>query len=92
MTDLFSLIDERYLGRLRYLSIGHSTEWQIEDEVLGALESCVFELDKENWLERRWHYEDVDFTDTRDLEYEQWITDTSMGRKMRPRFRLLKNR
>ena len=92
MTDLFTLIDERYLGRLRYLNIGHSTEWQIEDEVLGALESSVYEQDKESWLECRWHYKDVDFTDTRDLEYEQWITDTRLGRKMRPWFRLLKNR
>ncbi|KAI4611530.1 hypothetical protein J4E83_000299 [Alternaria metachromatica] len=92
MTDLFTLIDERYLGRLRYLNIGHSTEWQIEDEVLGALESSVYEQDKESWLGRRWHYEDVDFTDTRGLEYEQWITDTRLGRKMRPWFRLLKNR
>ncbi|CAI9627252.1 hypothetical protein CC77DRAFT_977900 [Alternaria alternata] len=92
MTDLFTMIDERFLGRLRYLSIGWSTEWQSEDEVLGALDSSIDDLDKENWLERRWHYQDLDFTDTRDMEYEQWRTNTAMGRRMRPRFRLLKNR
>lgn len=92
MTDLFTMIDERFLGRLRYMSIGWSTEWQSEDEVLGALDSSIDDLDKENWLERRWHYQDLDFTDTRDMEYEQWRTNTAMGRRMRPRFRLLKNR
>ncbi|KAL1796968.1 hypothetical protein ACET3X_005508 [Alternaria dauci] len=92
MTDLFIMIDERFLGRLRYLNIGYSTEWQSEDEVLGALEFSLDDLDKENWLERRWHYQDVDFTDTRNMEYGQWRTNTAMGRRMRPRFRLLKNR
>ncbi|RMZ72915.1 f-box domain [Pyrenophora seminiperda CCB06] len=92
-TDLYSLIDERWLGRLRYLSIGQSTEWDrgVEmEEQLGALEALLLEeLDRENWVEGRWHYEGVA---ERGMEYETWIKETSVGRKMRPRFRVLKNR
>ncbi|XP_014551301.1 hypothetical protein COCVIDRAFT_113327 [Bipolaris victoriae FI3] len=95
-TDLYSLIDERWLGRLRYLNIGVSTEWHMEyAEELGALEYLlVEELDKENWIEARWHYEDVWslIGTTRNMDYEEWINGTTLGRKMRPRFRLLQNR
>ncbi|ENI09692.1 hypothetical protein COCC4DRAFT_124867 [Bipolaris maydis ATCC 48331] len=95
-TDLYSLIDERWLGRLRYLNIGVSTEWDKEyGEELGALESLlVEELDKENWIEGRWHYEDIWslIGTTRNMDYEEWINGTTLGRKMRPRFRLLQSR
>ncbi|KAF1947247.1 hypothetical protein EJ02DRAFT_138189 [Clathrospora elynae] len=93
ITDLYSLIDERFLGRLRYLNIAQSTEWENEnDGELGALEALLLEdLDKENWQQRRWHYEDAAITGT-SLDYERWIRETAMGWKMRPRFRLLRNR
>ena len=95
-TDLYSLLDERYLGRLRYLTIGSSTEWDKEyaDE-LGALEYLlVEELDRENWTEARWHYENIYalLGTTRNMEYDKWISETSLGRKMRPRFRVVQNR
>ncbi|KAF1838487.1 hypothetical protein BDW02DRAFT_488890 [Decorospora gaudefroyi] len=92
-TDLYAMIDERFLGRLRYLNIAQSTDWANENEgdELGALESLlVEELDKENWLERRWHYEEVPFTEMSRMSYEQWISETATGRKMRPRFKVLK--
>lgn len=95
-TDLYSLIDERYLGRLRYLSVGASTEWDKEsEEELGALEYLlVEELDRENWVERRWHYGEVAeaLGSTRNVDYDDWRENTALGRKMRPRFRLLKSR
>ncbi|KNG44244.1 F-box domain containing protein [Stemphylium lycopersici] len=95
-TDLYTLVDERYLGRLRYLSVGASTEWDKEsEEELGALEYLlVEELDRENWVERRWHYGEVAeaLGSTRLVDYDEWRETTALGRKMRPRFRLLKSR
>jgi hypothetical protein len=90
--DLYALIDERFLGRLRYLNIAQSTEWAIEQEgaEIGALELLLKdELDRENWEERRWHYSNVPPTS---MTYERWIAETNMGRKMRPHLRILKNR
>ncbi|KAF2034431.1 hypothetical protein EK21DRAFT_56775 [Setomelanomma holmii] len=91
--DLYALIDERFLGRLRRLNIAQSTEWMTvqDDAEVGALELLTEEVDRENWLERRWHYKDVVPT-SRDITYERWITETQMGRRMRPRLRILKNR
>lgn len=95
-TDLYSLLDERYLGRLRYVSIGSSTEWDKENEAeLGALEYLLCEeLDRENWIEGRWHYEEIyaSLGTTHNLDYGEWIAETPLGRKMRPRFRVLQNR
>ncbi|CAO2657678.1 Nn.00g038040.m01.CDS01 [Neocucurbitaria sp. VM-36] len=93
--DLYSLIDERFLGRLRYLDIAQSTDWESENEgaELGALENLlVEELDKENWMERRWHYEGLTVTGTTEMTYERWIRETRTGQKMRPRLRILRNR
>lgn len=92
--DLYSLIDERFLGRLRYLDIAQSTEWENENEgaELGALEQLLTEeLDKENWMERRWHYEDLTSADSTEMTYERWISETGMGKRMRPRMRILKD-
>jgi hypothetical protein len=94
VTDLYALIDERFLGRLRYLSIAQSTEWENENEggELEALKTLlVEELDKENWLEKRWHYKDVATMGMLHMSYEQWTTETTKGRKLGPRFRLLRN-
>jgi hypothetical protein len=93
-TDLYALIDERFLGRLRYLSIAQSTDWEneIEGGELEALKTLlVEELDKENWLEKRWHYDDVASASMLHMGYERWTTETTEGRKMRPQFRLLRN-
>lgn len=92
--DLYTLIDERFLGRLRYLNIARSTEWELENEgaELAALDSLlVEELDKENWLERRWHYQWLEIADTK-MTYERWIGQTGIGRRMKPSMRILKNR
>lgn len=91
--DLYSLIDERWLGRLRYLDIAVSTGWEAVNEgaELGALEYLLCEeLDRENWEKRRWHYEGVGGVGG--MSYERWIAETATGWKMRPRMRLLRNR
>lgn len=90
--DLYALIDERFLGRLRFLNIAKSTEWMnvSENAELGALEMLLTdELDKENWVGRRWHY--ADLPPMGDLTYEQWVK-TEKGQKMRAKLRILKNR
>jgi hypothetical protein len=95
VTDLYALIDERFLGRLRYLSIAQSTVLASENErgELEALKTLLVEdLDEENWLARRWHYEDVIFEGMAHMSYKRWTTETVVGRRMRPRFRLLRNR
>ncbi|KAH7405751.1 hypothetical protein DE146DRAFT_690543 [Phaeosphaeria sp. MPI-PUGE-AT-0046c] len=91
--DLFLLIDERFLGRLRYLNVAQSAEWGMEQDSaeLGALEMLVDELDKENWEEKRWHYADVP-TMGETWTYERWRGETGMGKRMRPMMRVLKNR
>lgn len=92
--DLYALIDERFLGRLRYLNVAQSTEWGIENDgaELGALEMLVVdELDRENWVGRRWHYGDVPAMDEV-WTYERWKSETGVGRRMRPVVRLLRNR
>lgn len=94
MPDLHSLIDDRFLGRLRYLNIAQSTEWEDESQIgeLGALEEVLEELDKENWVQGRWHYEGVVFMGgTTSMSYEQWI-ETGLGKKMRPRLKVLYGR
>jgi hypothetical protein len=90
--DLYALMDERFLGRLRWLGIAASAEWGREDEgaEIGALEMLLTdELDRESWEEGRWHYEGVK---RMGLGYERWIRETGMGRRMRPRLRVMKNR
>jgi hypothetical protein len=90
--DLYALIDDRFLGRLRYLNIAQSTEWGCEQEgaELEALEMLLVEVDKENWEQRRWHYADVPPLGV--PGYEWWVEQTEMGRRMRPRMRVLKTR
>jgi hypothetical protein len=91
--DLYNLIDERFLGRLRWLKIAHSTEWaKVSDGAeVGALEMLLVELDRENWEHRRWHYENVPRMGE-DVSYERWIEDTHVGQRMKPSLRMLKNR
>lgn len=92
--DLYALMDERFLGRLRYLNIAQSTQWASEQEgaEIGALELLLTgELDKETWIERRWHYGSIAPTNA-DMTYERWVSGTSVGRDMRPRLRILRNR
>ncbi|KAF1913553.1 hypothetical protein BDU57DRAFT_314902 [Ampelomyces quisqualis] len=92
--DLYALIDERFLGRLRFLNIAQSTGWGLEQDgaELEALEMLLRdEVDKENWVHRRWHYKHVPST-SEAVTYESWIRDTAMGRRMRPALRVLQNR
>lgn len=92
--DLYNLIDERFLGRLRWLDIARSTEWELENEgaEVAALEFLlVEELDRENWEERRWHYEGVGGSVAEDMSFGGW-KETSLGWSMSPRVRILTNR
>jgi hypothetical protein len=91
--DLYALIDDKFLGRLRFLNIAQSTEWAVEQEgaEIGALELLLEELDKENWEMRRWHYWDLPPLD-KDVTYEKLVNETEVGRRMRPRLRMLKTR
>lgn len=89
--DLYALIDERFLGRLRWLDVARSCEWHgVGDGAeLEALEMLlVDDLDRENWTERRWHYEGVDRRGA--ATYEEWL-ETGIGRRMGARLRILKN-
>lgn len=92
--DLYGLIDERFLGRLRWLSIAQSSEWENEHEgaEIGALEMLLCDdLDRENWVLRRWHYADVEGWGAGDGAYDAWLK-TGVGRRMAPRLRILKDR
>jgi hypothetical protein len=93
--DLYALIDNRFLGRLRWVKIAASTEWmKVSDGAdIGALEMLVNEVDEENWRERRWHYADISLVEgDKKEDYERWIEGTRMGRRMRPSLRMLPNR
>lgn len=89
--DLFTLIDERFLGCLRYVNIAQSTGWASKDEAaeVDALELLLHELDKENWDERRWHYEPF----LGQYENLSWglFMQSGKGKGMRPRLRMLKD-
>ena len=92
--DLYTLIDDRYLGRLRYLNIAQSSEWENEQEgaEIGALEMLLIDdLDRENWEKRRWHYEGLDIPGGGALNYDDW-RKTPQGRRMGARMRMLKDR
>ncbi|KAI8937579.1 hypothetical protein NX059_005293 [Plenodomus lindquistii] len=93
--DLYTLIEERFLGRLRWLGIARSTEWEQESEgaEVAALEHLLCEeLDRENWENRRWHYEGVGGSVPEGMGYERWREETSTGRRMRPYLRILGKR
>jgi len=86
-------MDTRYFGRLRRLYLAASTGWQFRDEGAEweALRDLLLqELDKENWIERRWHYEGLRGV-PEGMTYEEWIEETPLGRKMRPRAAILKD-
>ncbi|KAJ4346185.1 hypothetical protein N0V95_005601 [Ascochyta clinopodiicola] len=90
--DLYTLIDERFLGRLRWLNIAQSAEWENEQEgaEVGALEMLLCDdLDRENWEKRRWHYAGLGLGEG--AKYEDWLR-TPQGRRMAPRLRMLKDR
>jgi hypothetical protein len=81
---LYALIDQRFLGRLRYLNIANSTEWEKEHDgaEIGALELLLEEVDKETWVERRWHYENVASASV-DMSYERWVNGTNPRPKLK---------
>lgn len=92
--DLYTLVEERFLGRLRWLSIARSTEWGIDNDGVDveALHHVLTqELDRENWEQRRWHYEDVGKSVPDGFVYERWIKETAVGQRMRPYVRILRN-
>lgn len=90
--DLYTLIDERFLGRLRWLTLARSTEWERENDGadVAALEHLLTsELDRENWENRRWHYQNVGEHVPHGFGYDRWIAETAMGQRMRPWVRIL---
>lgn len=90
--DLYNLIDERYLGRLRWLNIAQSSEWENEHEgaEVGALEMLLRDdLDRESWEQRRWHYEGLEWSG--EGGWAEWVR-TAQGRRMGARLRVLRDR
>ncbi|OAG06717.1 uncharacterized protein CC84DRAFT_1163040 [Paraphaeosphaeria sporulosa] len=91
LVDLWDLIDTRFLGRLRRLSVAASSGWERVDE--GALWETVRlgleALDQENWEARRWHYEGLKGV-PEGMAYEEW-RGTLAGWRERPRAVVLRN-
>ncbi|PSN70034.1 hypothetical protein BS50DRAFT_302939 [Corynespora cassiicola Philippines] len=90
--DLYMLIDERFLGRLRWLKIAQSSGWKHKESgaEVEALEMLIVEsLDKENWENRRWHYEGLTGV-PEGMKYEEW-KETSKGKAMAPWVRMLRH-
>ncbi|KAF2200722.1 hypothetical protein GQ43DRAFT_449310 [Delitschia confertaspora ATCC 74209] len=88
--DLFTMIDERYLSRLRYIYIAESTGWtkhEDEGDEIGAIRECLTELDQENWENRRWHYRDIDAPNG--VTYEEWISNPQ-NKKWKPRVEVVR--
>jgi len=86
--DLLDLLEERYLGRLRYIDIEKLTGWEGRDEgegleVLQEMEA----MDRESWDARRWHYEQYEGLYTK-LSWNDWI-QTTEGSKFCPRVRFV---
>ncbi|KAF2791137.1 hypothetical protein K505DRAFT_351494 [Melanomma pulvis-pyrius CBS 109.77] len=89
--DLFGLVDEGVLGRIRYIDIAMSTGWKRDEGAeLDAIEMLLLgEVDKENWEKRRWHYEGLSGV-PQGMGYDAW-RETPMGRRMGARVRVLRN-
>ncbi|KAF2709825.1 hypothetical protein K504DRAFT_432796 [Pleomassaria siparia CBS 279.74] len=90
--DLFALVDERVLGRIRTINIAASTGWMANESAeLEALEMVlVNEVDKESWEARRWHYADLKGIES-GITYLDWVA-TPMGARMRARVNVIRNR
>lgn len=88
--DLYELVDKRYLGRLRHVSVAQSTGWQGVEEgaELEALGLLLEEVDRESWEKGRWGYEGMK---RGWAKYEEWV-ESGVGRRMRPWVRVLRNR
>lgn len=92
--DLYDLVDNRFLGRLRWVTVAKSTGWDNAEEgaELEALsELLVDELDRENWEKRRWHYENLSKV-PEGMKYREWINTTAVGQRMRAKLMVLDNR
>ncbi|KAF2467228.1 uncharacterized protein BDR25DRAFT_327483 [Lindgomyces ingoldianus] len=89
--DLFELMDQRFLGRLRYIAVAKSTGWQREEEgaEVDALELLLEQLDQENWQKRRWHYKGLEVPVDCGIGYRFWC-QTAQGKMMRSRLRMLR--
>ena len=71
-----------------------STGWGHEsnsEELEALAELIVYELDKENWENRRWHYEGLGPVGE-GMTYREWINTTELGKKMRAMVIVLENR
>lgn len=81
--DLLDLLEERYLGRVRYIDIERATGWEERDEgesqeVLQEMEA----MDRESWEARRWHYEGYEGL-YKTISWSEWI-GTKEGARFRP--------
>ncbi|KAF2257624.1 hypothetical protein CC78DRAFT_538403 [Lojkania enalia] len=94
--DLFTLIDERFLGRIRQVDIASSVGWHAKDDggEIEAVATALIECDKENWIEGRWHYSDRFGFGKKEREklgaYEAWRA-TERGTRTAPRLRVYKD-
>ncbi|KAF2192498.1 hypothetical protein K469DRAFT_717041 [Zopfia rhizophila CBS 207.26] len=88
--DMWEMLEQRYLGRLRWVLVAKSTQWPDGENgaELDALEGLLHEVDKENWERRRWHYEDLQVPS--DWIYERWY-ESPQGKRMRPGVRVLRD-
>lgn len=89
--DLFTLIDERFLGRLRYVNIAASTGWETKEEVsqIETLNFELLELDRENWENRRWHYESL-LGQYEGMKWGEWL-QAGRGWNMKAKLRMLRD-
>lgn len=91
LVDMWDLIDTRFLGRLRKLSVAASTGWERVDDgdLWETVRIHLFALDKENWEKRRWHYENLRGV-PEGMAYEAWL-DTFEGWRNRPKAQIVRN-
>ncbi|KAF2007539.1 hypothetical protein P154DRAFT_420395 [Amniculicola lignicola CBS 123094] len=69
--DLFTLLDERWLARLRYIRVARCAGWESgQVPEVAAVEGMLLDVDRENWEGRRWHYADIG--EMGRVGYEEW--------------------
>ncbi|KAF2805284.1 uncharacterized protein BDZ99DRAFT_524994 [Mytilinidion resinicola] len=86
--DLWDYVDKRWLGRLRYVVVADSTAWNEGEwaQEMQSLFDALVNLDKENFIHKRWHYApDIG----KGLSYLNW-RKTQKGDDMAPSLSMLK--
>lgn len=84
--DLFTLIDDRVLGRLRTVRLQRMFKDFNDEEDIEGVEQALLQLDEENWNERNYQY--AQFKDMyKELSWSDWI-ETPLGSEMAPIFEI----